>query len=168
MLLMQNNVPAFLGLPPPEGHKPPGVFEPGGRFKDELTIERVKNEKGESEKRDIGMLNFEKFNWSNNFHYKDLNQLLGRHPEMAPRRPDVAEAELRHLEMEMEVLRSQQRRRELVRRNSSDNTGKPVEMNGKLPDYLLPMSPQGKPSARNPGPLNVSFISVILTMLNCK
>lgn len=171
MLLMQTNIPPFLSLPPAPVEKPGGAFEPGGRFKgDELTIERIKTEKSDGDlKRDS--LGFEKFNWATNF--KDLNQLFGRQHEMAPRRPmdlgqppgvrPMEEADLRHLEMEMDVLRARQakrfeadRRREHARRSSTENSGKAAESNGKLPEYLLPMSPPGKHLGRNLGPLNVS------------
>lgn len=163
---MQTNTAPFLSLPPAQADKPGGAFERG----DELTIERIKTDKFDVDaKRDA--LGFEKFNWAANF--KDLNQLFGRQHEMAPRRhmdlgqpPGVRpmeEAELRHLEMEMDALRARQakrveadRRREHIRRSSTENCGKPVENNGKLPEYLLPMSSPGKQLGRSLGPLNVS------------
>lgn len=177
MLLMQNNGPPFLGLPPPEvGPK----FDPGGRFKsEELTVEKVKSES--DPKRDMGL---DKFNWgSAGFSYKDLTQLLGRPQDVNPLRPPeplgmrpLEEAELRHhLELEMDLIRARQakrfeteRRRELGRRNSTDNSGKSAEMNGKLPDYMLPMSPPGKHMNRNLGPLNVSSVFFKLSRFNIK
>lgn len=162
MLLMQSNAPPFVRLPPAPG----ATFEPGGRYTDELSIDRIKAEKVEAElKRDPSG-----FNWAASF--RDLNQLLSRQQEMAPRRdlahlPGVRpmnEQELRHLEMEMEVLRARQakkveaeRRKELSRRNSTENAGKTAENGGKLPDYMLPMSPPGKQPLRAMGPLNVSL-----------
>ncbi|KAG8247750.1 hypothetical protein J6590_053966 [Homalodisca vitripennis] len=176
MLLMQTNVPPFLGLPPPEGGPRLGTFEPGGRFKsDELTIERVKSDKGEKEQHRDMLSGFEKFGWGNNFNYKDLNQLLGRPQDVARRPVDhgppgvrpLEEMDLRHLELEMELLRSRQakraeteRRREHARRNSTENAIK-TEMNGKLPEYMLPMSPPGKQLGRNLGPLNVSRTTLL-------
>lgn len=163
MLLMQTNAPPFLGLPPaPSEVAKHAGFEPGGRYKtEELTIEKIKADKNQQDvdlKRDF--MGFDKFNWGANFNYKELNQLLTRPQEMMAR-----DADLRHLEMEMELLRSRQakrfeaeRRREQARRNSTDKVPlPPSEMNGKLPDYMLPMSPPGKQLPRNLGPLNVSF-----------